>query len=217
MNLQQKLQDLEPDDNDEVICREPKRQREIVIVPIERIIINLFSAQRYLTELFRSREKVLTQARDGKYSYYTFTYPGLGWVQYDHNSINYLFRLAASKNPQDLATIHQNKKNSVSIRLHAIAALLIQKQGEITKLYDGARRARDSAYKQKVTVVFFSNPFRNIFYSNKNNIMLNGKEVIVYQNIGHRLKFQPFLPLIKDRDVDDGGIKVAESVIKEQV
>jgi hypothetical protein len=189
------LQDLEPEDNDEVITREEKSTTATIpVVSMKHIVLNLFAAERFLTGLFRSREKVLTQAREGKRGYFTFSYPGLGWAQYDHNSIEVLFRLASSRSAYDLAVIHLNEKLPTKHRLHAIAALLIKQQDEITKLYYGARRARNTNYQPRTTVVFFKNPFRGIFYTNQESIMLNGKEIIQLQETGHRLKFQPFIP-----------------------
>ena len=181
-------------DEDVVTPEHRSETSHIPVVPIQNIVLNFFAAEGFLTRLFLAREKVLTQAREGKRSFFMFQYPRLGWYQYDHNSIEGIFKLAQMKSGKQLADIHLNEKLPAKTRLHAIAALLIQRQDYVTKLYYGARRARNSNYKPTNVTVVFQHPFPDIFPTNRNSLMLNGKELIQYQNAGHRLKFKPFIP-----------------------
>lgn len=162
-----------------------------------RTVINLFSAEGFLTKLYLARNKILTQAREGKRAFFMFQYPILGWYQYDNKTIEGIYQLSEKKSGTQLAEVHLNEKYSNKIRIHAIAALLIQREDLITKLYHGAKRARLSDYKKRNVSIVFRNPFRDIFSTDKDFVVLNGNQLIKYQNIGHRSRFNPFLPLNK--------------------
>lgn len=185
-------------ESEQVICQEQKIVHlQIPVIPISHIIINLFAAQKFLTSFYKARENIMTQAKEGRIGYYTFTYPEIGWTQYDHRSIAALDKLASMKSISELTSIYLNQNVMPTQRLHSIAAILLQCQEEIMKLFDGAERARNNRHKQQHTVtVFFQNPFRSVFYSDKTMAILNGKEIIMLQDIGHKLKFKPFIPFI---------------------
>lgn len=168
------------------------------VISLKYVIINLFAGEGFLRSLYSSRERILTQAREGKKGYYTFSYPKLGWAQYDHVSIETLFRLASARSSLILASIHLNEKNPKKLRLHAIAALLIRCQGLINKLFQETERARDNNYKPRLVSIVFENPFKNIFKTDKDSLTLDGEELIKLQDIGHRMNFTPFLPFQED-------------------
>jgi hypothetical protein len=185
--------DFETDFIEDVITPENK-DNKYPVIPLEEIIVNLFSGQNFLTKLFIARERILTQLREGKLSYYMFDYPGLGWIQYNHDNIEKVYYLAGIRTGKDLAKIHLDKSVNKKLRLHSIFAILLQREGIIRNLYNTTKRARELNYKSNQVAINFPNPFKDIFPSTKDDIILNGRELIKYQDYGHKLRFKPFIP-----------------------
>lgn len=159
-----------------------------------QMIINLFSAENFLNSFYRARERILTQARDGKKAFFLFQYPVLGWVQYENHSIEKIYKLSQIKKPIELLEIHLNENYSKSQRIHSIAAYLLQKENEIMRLFNTSKNARDNSKVAKNGSFYFRCPFFELL---NEGITLTYEELIKLQNNGHKKGFTPFIPLEK--------------------
>jgi hypothetical protein len=190
-------------DNDDHVLLSPGNI-SLKVYSIYDLIINLFSAEAFLGKLFLARNKILSQAREGKRAFFMFQYPGFGWFQYDNHTIEGIYQLSQTKTGPQLVELHLNTSYPNNFRIHAIASLLLQRQDYITRLYNGAKKARDSIKESRIVNILFINPFFDIFFTsniinnkiiNTNSLDLNREQLISLQNIGHKRKFRPFIML----------------------
>ena len=100
INLNEHYIDIN-NNTDDIISLEPTEE----VTALDSIVINLFTCEKFIKGLLLARENILSQSNNGKRGYYTFSYPGLGWVQYDHNSIQTIYKLASTKSKTE---IHPN-------------------------------------------------------------------------------------------------------------
>ena len=154
------------------------------VISLESMVINFFSCEKYIIGILKARETILLQARNGKKGYYTFSYPGLGWVQYDHNSIKMIHKLSFSKTKRYLYDIYNNENISEKIRLHSMAALIIKCSDHFYNLYKGIHTARKFTQDNRIVYINFYNPFDNIILTTHKNKKYTGDEIIKLHNIG---------------------------------
>lgn len=174
-----------------IICFENK---ETNTMSLDVIVINLFTCEKYITDLLKARENILSQSNNGKRGYFTFSYPGLGWVQYDHNSIQTIYDLSGKKSKLELYNLYNSDNLSQRLRLHAIAALIIKCGDYFYKLYNGLEKARDFTKDDRLVYISFTNPFEGIINTTNNTKNYSGKEILELYHIGTSKKFQSLFP-----------------------
>jgi hypothetical protein len=173
----------------DIISLEPTEQ----VTSLDSIVINLFTCQKLITGLLKARENILSQSNSGKRGYYTFSYPGLGWVQYDHNSIQTIYKLA-TKSKFDLYKITENEKFNVRLRLHAMAAFIIKNGDSFYDLYNGIAKAIKFTKDNRLVYITFANPFYGIISSSMNTKKYSGEELVTLHNIGMSRRFKSIFP-----------------------
>lgn len=159
------------------------------IYSLESIIINFFSAERFIKGFLSARENILAQSNDGKRGYYTFSYPNIGWVQYDHNSIKSIYKLSNSKSLIELYNIYQNNTISNRIKVHSIAAFIIKIEDTFRNLYNSVIKARKFTKDNRLFYMTFTNPFQGIINTDVYTKKYTGKEILSLYNIGLSRKF----------------------------
>lgn len=160
------------------------------VFSLDMIIVNLFSAEKFIKGLLSARENILSQSDSGKHGYYTFSYPNLGWAQYDHNSIQSVYKLANVKSIHELYSIYKNDMYNNRIKLHAVAAFIIKQGDYFRGLYDGVEKARRFTKDNRLVYITFSNPFQGILNTSENNKKYRGEELLALYNIGISRKFK---------------------------
>jgi hypothetical protein len=162
---------------------------------IDEIVIRLFFFQTFITKLLKARENILSQTNNGKLGYFMFSYPGLAWVQYDHNSIRTLYSLVSMKTKAQLYKIYKNTKIKPKLRLHAIAALLIKCGEHFYNLYNGLDKARRFTKDNRLVYIDFVNPFPFII-TNKISKKYTGEDIIELHEIALGKRFNSIFPEI---------------------
>ena len=160
------------------------------VYSLDMIVVNLYSAEKFIKGLLSARENILSQSNNGKRGYYTFSYPTLGWTQYDHISIQSIYKLAQIKSRNDLYKIYRNDKFNQRLRLHAIAAFIIKHEDYFRNLYEGVEKARKFTKDNRLVYITFSNPFQGIINTNINTIKYTGEKLLKLYNIGISRKFK---------------------------
>jgi len=163
-------------------------------IPLDFLVINLFSSQKFIKGILSARENIFSQSRNGKRGYYTFSYPGLGWVQYDHNSIESIYKLTQKKSAYELYNIYSNNKNNKRLRLHSLAAFIISKGDHFYNLYFGVEKAREFTKDNRLIYITFTNPFQGIVNTNINTKKYTGDELISLFNTGIIKQFNGIFP-----------------------
>ena len=174
---------------DDIICIKSNEK----IYNIDMLVVNIFSAENLIKGILNARESILTQTNNGKQGYYMFSYPNLGWIQYNHNSIESLYKLSQIKSRDSLYKIYKNNKLNSRLRLHAIASLIIKQKDYFYNLYDGIEKARKFINDNRIVYINFSNPFYGIVKTNTNTKKYTGEELLKLYNIGISNKFNSFL------------------------
>jgi hypothetical protein len=174
-----------------IICFENKETKTI---SLDVIVINLFTCEKYITDILNARENILNQSNNGKRGYFTFSYPGLGWVQYNHDSIQTIYDISCKKSKLELYKLYNNNNLSQQLRLHSIAALIIKCGDYFYKLYNGLEKARNFTKDNLIVYISFTNPFEGIINTTNNTKNYSGKEIIELYNKGISKKFQSLFP-----------------------
>ena len=159
------------------------------VYSLDMIVVNICSAEKFIKGLLSARENILLQSNNGKRGYYTFSYPNLGWTQYDHNSIQSVYKLSQIKTRYELYKIYKNEKVNLRLRLHSIAAFIIKNGDYFRNLYEGVEKARKFTKDNRLVYITFSNPFHGIINTNMNTKKYTGKELLLLYNIGISKKF----------------------------
>jgi len=175
---------------DDIISLEPTEE----VTALDSIVINLFTCEKFITGLLKARENILSQSNSGKRGYYTFSYPGLGWVQYDHNSIQTIYKLATTKTAIELYKIYESDKINTRLKLHAMAAFIIKNGDNFRNLYNGIVKARKFTQDNRLVYITFTNPFHGIINSSSSTKKYTGEELIILHNIGITRRFQSIFP-----------------------
>lgn len=163
--------------------------KEENVMSLDELVINLFTSEKFVKGILKARENILSQSRSGKRGYYTFSYPGIGWVQYDHNSIQSVYKLASMRPKVFLYDSFMNKNKNPRQRLHLLAALIIQTGDYYIKLYSGIEKAREFSRDNRLVYITFENPFRGIIKTQKDFKKYTGEELLNLYNIGISKKF----------------------------
>ena len=180
---------------------ERKKVEFTIFTELDKIVINFFSCQKYITDLLEAREKILSQSNNGKRGYFTFSYPGLGWVQYDHNSIQEIYKLAEMKSSRELYSIYKDVNINQRLKLHTIAALIIRSGDHFHNLYTGLEKARKFTNDNRLTYITVTNPFYGFVNVSENSDLSDlsdlsesskrytGEEIIALHNYALNRRF----------------------------
>ena len=166
--------------NDDIVYSEPTDN----VIKLEDIIINLFTCKKFIIPFLHARENILNQSNNGKMGYYTFSYPNLGWVQYDHNSIQHIYTLSEIKSKEELYKNYINPSIPEKLKLHSIAALIIKCSDVFYNLYEGLEKSRNSVYESRLVYIKFTNPFYGFVKTSTLTKQYTGEEIISMYNIG---------------------------------
>ena len=189
-NFSEHYIDFNNNNTDNIISLEPIEK----VTALDNIVINLFTCEKFIKGLLSARENILSQTNNGKMGYYTFSYPGLGWVQYDHNSIQTIYKLTATKSAIELYKIYNNNKLNKRLQLHAIAAFIIKNGDHFRNLYEGIVKARKFTKDNRLVYITFTNPFHGIINSSSYTKKYTGDELIALYNIGITKRFKSIFP-----------------------
>jgi len=163
-------------------------------VTLEEMAINFYSGDRLLQGLFAATDRCISAYKTGKVYRYSFSYPGLGQISYDHTAMLALEKLARTKTVLGLSAMHLNMSLSKTTRLHAIAALFLKVKEKITRLYQGVEKARMLRSEGKSSCVVFVNPFSEIIKTDLNMRMYSGVDLIRIQDMGAARRFTSIFP-----------------------
>ncbi len=155
----------------------------------EKMVINFFICKKYIIDVLEAREKILSQSNNGKRGYFTFSYPELGWVQYDHNSIQSIYKLAEQKSAQELYYIYKDENIDKRLKLHSMAALIIRCGDHFQNLYNGLEKSRKFTKDNRLVYTTVTNPFFNFANSAESSKKYTGEEIIALHNIGLNKRF----------------------------
>ena len=164
------------------------------VTTLDEIVINLYSCEKFITGLLHARENILKQSNNGKNGYYTFSYPGVGWVQYDHNSIQEIYKLSELKSKKELFMLYKNNKLKSRLRLHSVAAIIIKCVDHFNNLYDGIVKSKNLTKDNRLVYITVSNPFHGIIKTDINTKKYTGNEIIELHNIGMSRRFRSLFP-----------------------
>jgi hypothetical protein len=126
--------------------------------------------------------------------YYTFSYPNLGWVQYDHNSIKQIYTLSELKSKEELYKIYINPSLPEKLKLHSIAALIIKCSNVFYNLYEGLDKAINTVKENRLVYIQFTNPFYGFIKTSTLTKQYTGEEIISMYNIGITKTFKSIFP-----------------------
>jgi hypothetical protein len=178
------------EESSEIVCSEPIDN----VIKLEKMILNFFTCQKFITPFLHARENILSQSNNGKMGYYTFSYPNLGWVQYDHNSIQTIYTLSELKSKEELYKSYINPSLSAKLKLHSIAALIIKCSDVFYNLYEGLEKAREFVKENRLVYITFTNPFYGFIKTSTLTKQYTGEEIISLYNIGLTKKFKSVFP-----------------------
>ena len=174
-----------------ILCFENKESNSI---SLDKIVINLFTSEKYITYILNARENILNQINNGKKGCFIFSYPGLGCVRYDQYSIQTIYNISSKKSKIELYKMYNNNNLSQKIRLNAIAAFIIKCGNNFYKLYNNLEKARYFTKDNLIIYISFTNPFEGIINTTNNTKNYTGKEIIELYNIGISKTFQSLFP-----------------------
>jgi hypothetical protein len=168
--------------------------KENTTMSLDIIVINLFTCKKYITDILKARENILSQSNNGKRGYFTFSYPGLGWVQYDHESIQTIYDLSVKKSKLELYKLYSSDNLPQRLRLHSIASLIIKCGDSFYELYNGLEKARDFTKDDRIVYISFTNPFNTIINTSSNTKNYKGKEILELYYRGTSKIFKSLFP-----------------------
>ena len=170
---------------------------EAFIPELHLIAVVLLAGQQEIVRLLKARDKILSQWGEGKLSFYTFSYPSLGSVKYDHYTIELVNKLAQVKTSKQLFQMYKDTNLISRSRIHAVVAILIKKQKQILRLYQAVEEARNNNFTAKNVNYTFTNPFEEIYPARSKSETYSGDELIFLQEKGNRLKFKDIFTMEK--------------------
>lgn len=157
---------------------------------LDEIIINIFSAEKCIKGIVTAYEYMLSQIQYGIYGNYIFTYPNLGSIKYDHNSIYNIYKLANSKSLIQLYNIFNNDVYNNNIRLNHIASFIIKHSKYFYYLFNTITKAKKNIKDNKLFYITLTNPFKTIINTRENSKYYEGKELLRLYKIGTSKTFE---------------------------
>lgn len=156
---------------------------------IDEYVKFILQGENSLKEMFHAREQIKQQASVGKMYYYTFSYPDLGWKQYNHYSINVVYDLT-NKKYKELYDVIMNNMYTKESRLNAMFAFYIKMSNHMFHTWEQIENVRRNVFYNPNLQVVVYYPLQSLFPIEEPVKIYTGTEMIELQEKYQSMPFQ---------------------------